>query len=99
MHVTLKLLSLGLVTSLLAACGGGSGGGQSGEESGGGGAPLIGVFVLVYSAGQVFAEKVLDEGGWELDVELDRRDYEQLLSKEGLQFTEQKDKRHTVASC
>jgi GTP-binding protein HflX len=53
---------------------------------------------LVYDAGQVFDEKPLDGGGWELEVELDRRDYEQLLSREGLQFKEHKDKRYTAAS-
>jgi GTP-binding protein HflX len=41
---------------------------------------------LLYSAGQVFEERTTDDGGCELDIELDRRDYAQLQSREGLQF-------------
>ena len=41
---------------------------------------------LLYSSGQVLEERVTEEGGWELDVELDRRDFDQLHSREGLQF-------------
>ena len=41
---------------------------------------------LLYSAGQVFEERTADDGSWELDVELERRDFDQLHSREGLQF-------------
>ena len=42
---------------------------------------------LLYSAGQVASERVTDEGGWEVEVELAQRDYDQLHSREGLQFS------------
>jgi GTP-binding protein HflX len=41
---------------------------------------------LLYSSGQVLDESTTEEGGWEIDVELDRRDFDQLQSREGLQF-------------
>ena len=42
---------------------------------------------LLYSAGQVSEERTIEDGGWELDIELDRRDFDQLQSREGLQFS------------
>ena len=41
---------------------------------------------LLYSSGQVLDESTTEDGGWELDVELARRDFDQLQSREGLQF-------------
>ena len=41
---------------------------------------------LLYESGQVFAETLLDDGGWELDVELGRPEYARLQSREDLQF-------------
>ena len=41
---------------------------------------------LLYESGQVFSETLLDEGGWELDVELGRSDFARLQSREDLQF-------------
>jgi GTP-binding protein HflX len=41
---------------------------------------------LLYDAGQVLGERELNEGGWELDVELDRQGYEQLRRREDLQL-------------
>ena len=43
---------------------------------------------LLYDTGQVLSERELDEGGWELDVELDRPGYEQLRRREDLQLME-----------
>ena len=43
---------------------------------------------LVYRHGQVLSEQSLDDGGCELEVEFDRRDFEQLRSREGLNFVE-----------
>jgi GTP-binding protein HflX len=52
---------------------------------------------LIYSVAQVFDEKELEEGGWLLEVELDRRDYEQLAHKEGLRFSEKEVERSAAS--
>jgi GTP-binding protein HflX len=44
---------------------------------------------LLYGAGQILNESMTEEGGWNLEVELLRRDYQQLSSREGLKFFEQ----------
>ncbi len=41
---------------------------------------------LLYDAGQVLDERELNEGGWELEVELDRQGYEQLRRREDLKL-------------
>lgn len=41
---------------------------------------------LLYDTGQVLDERELNEGGWELDIELDRQGYEQLRRREDLQL-------------
>jgi GTP-binding protein HflX len=41
---------------------------------------------LLYDSGQVLEERPLDEGGWEMDVELDRRGFEDLRKRENLRF-------------
>jgi GTPase len=41
---------------------------------------------LLYESGQVLAETLLDDGGWELDVELRRSEFARLQSREELQF-------------
>jgi len=41
---------------------------------------------LLYDSGQVLEERPLDEGGWELDVELDRRGFDNLRKRENLRF-------------
>ncbi|MEJ2160172.1 MAG: GTPase HflX [Chromatiales bacterium] len=41
---------------------------------------------LLYGVAEVLDESELDEGGWQLDVDLARRDFEQLSSKEGLEL-------------
>jgi GTP-binding protein HflX len=41
---------------------------------------------LLYESGQVFAETLLADGGWDLDVELGRSDFARLQSREDLQF-------------
>lgn len=41
---------------------------------------------LLYGMGAVLAERPLDEGGWEIDVELDRRDCDELGRRAGLQL-------------
>jgi GTP-binding protein HflX len=41
---------------------------------------------LLYGMGAVVAERALDEGGWELDVELDRRGCDELDRRAGLQL-------------
>ncbi|UCG74202.1 MAG: GTPase HflX [Chromatiales bacterium] len=41
---------------------------------------------LLYDAGQVLNEQELKDGGWELDVELDRQGYEQLRRREDLKL-------------
>jgi GTP-binding protein HflX len=43
---------------------------------------------LVYSTGQILDEELLDDGGWRINVEFDRRDFEQLQMKEQLNFEE-----------
>jgi GTP-binding protein HflX len=44
---------------------------------------------LVYSTGQILKEQSLEDGGWQLQVEFERRDFEQLHSREGLRFCEE----------
>ena len=44
---------------------------------------------LIYESGQVLAENPLEEGGWEIEVEFDRRDFDQLQSREQLSFFEE----------
>jgi len=41
---------------------------------------------LLYESGQVLAETLLEDGGWELDVELGRSEFARLQSREELQF-------------
>jgi len=41
---------------------------------------------LLYETGQVYAETPLDDGGWELDVELGLPEFARLQSREELQF-------------
>jgi len=41
---------------------------------------------LLYDTGQVLDERELNEGGWELEVELDRQGYEQLRRREDLEL-------------
>lgn len=41
---------------------------------------------LLYEVAQVLAETARDDGGWRLQVEMARRDFEQLRSREGLEF-------------
>lgn len=41
---------------------------------------------LLYDTGQVLDERELKEGGWELEVELDRQGYEQLRRREDLEL-------------
>ena len=50
---------------------------------------------LVYSAGQVLDEQLLDDGSWQLQVEFERRDFEQLHSREDLSFYEEPGKQQT----
>jgi GTP-binding protein HflX len=42
---------------------------------------------LLYEAGQISDEQVLDDGGWEIEVELVQRDFDQLHRTEGLEFS------------
>jgi len=42
---------------------------------------------LLFTTGRVWAEQDLDAGGWELDVELQRRDFARLELHEGLTFS------------
>ena len=44
---------------------------------------------LIYEAGQVLTESPLDDGGWQLQVEFARRDFEKLQSREQLSFCEE----------
>ncbi|MGI9290158.1 MAG: GTPase HflX, partial [Gammaproteobacteria bacterium] len=53
---------------------------------------------LIYESGHILAEKLLDEGGWEIDVEFERRDFEQLQSREQLSFYEQPGSHSTVVA-
>jgi GTP-binding protein HflX len=46
---------------------------------------------LLYDTGQVLDERELREGGWELDIELDRQGYEQLRRREDLRLMEPAD--------
>ncbi len=39
---------------------------------------------LIYEFGLVLGEQLLEDGGWQLEVEFDRRDFETLQSREGL---------------
>jgi len=41
---------------------------------------------LLYSSGQVSDERLTEGGGWEFHVELRRRDYDQLQSREDFKF-------------
>lgn len=41
---------------------------------------------LLYDSGQILEERLLERGGWELDVELDRRGFEELRKRENLRF-------------
>jgi GTP-binding protein HflX len=41
---------------------------------------------LLYDSAQVLQERSLAEGGWELDIELERRGYEDLRRRENLRF-------------
>ncbi|MEE4184673.1 MAG: ribosome rescue GTPase HflX [Gammaproteobacteria bacterium] len=41
---------------------------------------------LLFESGRIWAEHELDAGGWELDVELHRRDFDRLSAREGLSF-------------
>jgi GTP-binding protein HflX len=42
---------------------------------------------LLYEAGQINDEQALDDGGWEIEVELVQRDFDQLHRTEGLEFS------------
>jgi len=46
---------------------------------------------LLYGMGAVVAERLLDEGGWELDVELDRRGCDELDRRAGLRLLPPRD--------
>ncbi|MCP4002061.1 MAG: GTPase HflX [Gammaproteobacteria bacterium] len=52
---------------------------------------------LVYSTGQILDEQPLEDGGWQLQVEFERRDYEQLRSREELRFYEDPEHQPVVA--
>jgi GTP-binding protein HflX len=41
---------------------------------------------LLYDNATVISERALDEGGWEMDVEIDRRGYQDLQRRENLRF-------------
>jgi GTP-binding protein HflX len=41
---------------------------------------------LIYQNASVVSERLLDEGGWELDLEIDRQEYQNLQKKENLQI-------------
>ncbi len=43
---------------------------------------------LLFETGKIWNETYLDDGGWELDVELDRRDFDQLAARENLHWHE-----------
>ncbi len=51
---------------------------------------------LLYDSAQVLDERALAEGGWEMDVELDRRGYEDLQKRENLNFRVPLDDLHTA---
>ena len=51
---------------------------------------------LVYSTGQILDEQPLEDGGWQLQVEFERRDYEQLRSREELRFYEDPEQQSVV---
>jgi GTP-binding protein HflX len=53
---------------------------------------------LIYSAAQVLDEKELEDGGWLLEVEMGKRDYEQLANREGLRFSDEKRLKRSAAS-
>lgn len=46
---------------------------------------------LLFDTGMVLAEKELDAGGWEMDVELSRRDFDRLAAHEGLSLYKDRD--------
>jgi hypothetical protein len=41
---------------------------------------------LLYDRGKVLAERVQEDGGWEIDIEMDRRGFLHLQRRENLQF-------------
>jgi GTP-binding protein HflX len=41
---------------------------------------------LLFDVGQILDERMLDDGGWELQLDMDRRDFAALQSREGLKF-------------
>ena len=41
---------------------------------------------LLYDSGKVLAERVQEDGGWEIDIEMDRRGFLHLQRRENLQF-------------
>jgi GTP-binding protein HflX len=54
---------------------------------------------LLYETGKVLDERVMKNGGWELDVELDRRGYQELQRRENLKIrTEDTERRPAVAN-
>jgi len=46
---------------------------------------------LLFESGQVLEEQIDDDGGWELEVELERRIFAQLQNREGIEFSESPD--------
>ncbi len=54
---------------------------------------------LLYNRAQVLSETELADGGWRLDVELDRRDYESLRRRENLSFAAAEPPDHTARSA
>ena len=46
---------------------------------------------MLYSAGGVREERQLGDGGWELEIELDRQGYDELVRRENLQLTDSGD--------
>jgi GTP-binding protein HflX len=53
---------------------------------------------LLYEAGQISDEQVLDDGGWEIEVELVQRDFDQLHRTEGLEFSSTDEKLSSSSS-
>ncbi len=54
---------------------------------------------LLYETGKVLDERSMANGGWELDVELDRRGYQELQRRENLKIqAEDKERRPAVAN-
>ena len=46
---------------------------------------------LLYDKANIIDEELLAEGGWLLEVEIDRRDYKDLQQDEGLEFVVESD--------